>query len=395
MKKGKTIAEILLILLFAVSLFLFWLGPILGGKELSETENRALTAFPDLTLQGFTEKTFQDDLENALGDRLLGSEEIRSAVRDGEAAILEWEQALLYRLNPRLKDGYVQIAEGYYAYDGDEHRIVEKPLAYSQPAEELAAFAREINGLPGVRKYLYFIENSRSVNFDRPEENGKAYEWVCSFFRLDGRAEFAVPDYETYCRYFYQTDHHWNHLGSYRGYTEIVSMLKPGDPPVAPAGETETTVVFNGSYARQTKSLRATEHFAVYDFALDRHAVTINGKRGTYGRLNAYIKGKYNDADLTNHYANCYGGEYGEIVYDFGDHGRGTLLLISSSYSNPINALIASHFDQTYVIDLRYYEEYAGHPFRPAPYAAEHGVDTVLLLGDIQMFDEIGKGGDH
>ena len=56
---------------------------------------------------------------------------------------------------------------------------------------------------------------------------------------------------------------------------------------------------------------------------------------------------------------------------------------------------IASHYDQTRVIDLRYYESWAGHAFDPAAYVREHGIDTVLLLGDIRLFlpGSDGEGG--
>ena len=89
---------------------------------------------------------------------------------------------------------------------------------------------------------------------------------------------------------------------------------------------------------------------------------------------------------MTNHYGNCFGGDFGEIVYDFGTEGKGNLLMVASSYSNPINALIASGYDKTYVIDLRYYEVWAGEPFDPAAYCEKYGIDTVLLLGDVRLF---------
>ena len=94
----------------------------------------------------------------------------------------------------------------------------------------------------------------------------------------------------------------------------------------------------------------------------------------------------YSDEPLTNHYANCYGGEYGEIVYDTGSSGKGILLLVASSYSNPINGLLASHFDRTYVIDPRYYAEWAGKELDLEAYAAEKEITDLLLLGDIDFF---------
>ena len=395
MKKSAAAGRVLFVAAWAASLLLLGLVPVRGQKDISETENRGLAHFPMLTVSGFLDGSFQDALEKALGDQLLFSEEVRSAVRDTQAEILSAEQETLYHLNPALKSGYTQIAPGYYAYRGDEHRIVEKPKPEADRAA-LRAFADGVNSLAGARRCLYFINNSRSVDFDRPDSGETVFDSVISCFRLDAAGEFAFQDYEDYCRWFYQTDHHWNHRGSYRGYREIMSLLKPDDPLLEPEAEVELPVVFNGSYARQTKSLRADERFTVYSFSLPKHAETLNGKRGTYGRLNAYLKGRYAEDSLTNHYANCYGGEYGEIIYDFAQPEAGRLLLIASSYSNPINGLIASHYDQTYVIDLRYYEEWAGRPFDIVSYAAEKEIDDVLLLGDIEMFlgGTTGKGGE-
>ena len=387
MEKQKKALQIGLIVLSAASLLLFWLIPLIGQKDISETENRSLARLPAFSAEAFLSGAYQDALESAVGDQLLFSEQTRSFVKGAQASVLAAEQALLQRLNPSLVSSYTQIADGYYAYRGDEHRIVEKPqLDEEAEAPGVAAFAEPFNRLEGVSRYLYFVNNSRSMDFDHPENNARVYDWIRSFFTLEGAACFDSENYEDFCRWFYQTDHHWNDEGFYRGYTEILAMLKPDETPVGPGERLVTDAVFNGSYARVTKSLRADEPFVVRSFDLPKHAVTLNGKRGNYGRLKAYQTGRFSAEPLTNHYANCYGGDYGEIVYDFVTEGKGRLLLIASSYSNPINALLASHYDETRVIDLRYYEAYAGHAFDPAAYVREHGVDTVLILGDVKLF---------
>ena len=398
MKKQKTALRICFILLSAASLLLFWLVPFIGQKEISETENRSLAKLPVFSAGSFLSGEYQDSLENAVGDQLLFSEEVRSFVRGAQASVLAAGQDLLSRIDPSLRGGYAQIADGYYAYQSDEHRIVEKLRDYTGSADAVAAFAEPFNRLEGVRRFLFFINNSRTMDFDHPKNNEEVYSWIRSFFLLEGGcACFTSSDYVDYCRWFYQTDHHWNEQGFYRGYIEIMWMLKPEDMCIGPGECLETDAVFNGSYARVTKSLRADEHFIVRSFDLPKHTVTMNGKRGTYGRLKAYQSGRFPSEPLTNHYANCYGGDYGEIVYDFGTEGKGRLLLVASSYSNPINALIASHFNQTYVIDPRYYEDYAGQSFDPSAYVKEHGIDTVLLLGDVKLFlsgAETEGGGD-
>ncbi len=377
--------SILFLAVFAVSVCVFLAGTVFGGKEISGLENRTLEAFPELTAQSFLSGGFQDGLEKALGDRLTGSETIRSLVRDGQAGVLRVEQGVLYAMDPSLQNGYTQAAEGYYFYGGDTNRIVEKPAEDAGTENRIRAMAELVNAVPGVKVYLYFVQNSRSVDFDRPEEGERLYGLVRDAFRTEGSAAFSFTDYGDYKQWFYQTDHHWNNRGSYRGYREIVSLMGLGEP--LEAGEEITfPFVFNGSYARKTSQLCADEPFRVYSFTVPAHTVTLNGKRGKYGRMDAYLKGRYETEPLTNHYSNCYGGEYGEIVYDFGTEDRGNLLIIANSYSNPINALIASHFDRTAVVDPRYWEQQAGKPFDPAACAVEAGADTVLLLGDIQLF---------
>ena len=394
MKDHRQIVASVCILLFAVSVVLFLLPAAVSGREISQLENRTLTAFPVLSTDTYLNSSFQDDLEDALGDHLLGSETIRSLVRDGQAKALNAEQEILYAINPSLKTGYSQIMDGYYSYNGDVSRIVEKPADLAAWTEQLQNFAEQVNTIPGVRTFLYFIRNSRSVDFDHPENSDALYNWICSFFQCEKIGAFSFTDYDDYCRWFYQTDHHWNDRGSYRGYCEIVNLMELGSP-VEHGEETEFPFVFNGAYARQTSRLCANEPFRVYSFDLPKHTVTLNGKRGKYGRLDAYLKGRYETDPLTNHYANCYGGEDGEIVYDFGTEGNGNLLVIASSYSNPINALIASHFDRTTVVDPRYWEKWTGKPFDPASCAEAAEADTILLLGDIRLFtsDLAGEGG--
>ena len=57
--------------------------------------------------------------------------------------------------------------------------------------------------------------------------------------------------------------------------------------------------------------------------------------------------------------------------------------------------LLASHFNNTYSVDLRYYEAYMGEKFSFDQYVEEHGVNQVLLIGNIDYFimDEFLLGG--
>ena len=392
-KSGLRCAGVVLLALFAFPMVLTALIPIVGQRDESVQENRTLKKLPAWTAQGFLSGAFQDDLEDALIDQLPLGEPVKGAVLDAKNGLLKTQQQLLFALRPDLKSNYSLIADGYYHYAGDAHRIVEKPKAYD--AAHLEALAASFRGLPDVK--IYFIENSRTVDFDHPAEENEALRQTLAAFAPAAWDVFPVEDYESYCRNFYQTDHHWNCEGSYEGYRAVYRLLHGTEEGMIPAGDTVgTDAVFQGSYARQTHDLCADETFAFKTFDLPKFTTEINGRRRAYGNTAMYARGKYPTDSLANHYANCFGGDFGQIVYDFGTEGKGKLLLVASSYSNPINALIAAGYDQTYVVDLRYYQEWAGKPFDPVSYCEENGIGTVLLLGDVNLFfvDGPEEGGE-
>ena len=313
---------------------------------------------------------------------------MKTAVLDAQNSAAAGERALLLRAFPSLKSGYEQIAEGYYHYGGDEHRIVERPSDWSGYEERLAAFAQVWAAPCDVPRYLYFIENSRSIDMDDPEAGHAVAQRVAEAIGADETAVFRVDGYESYAARFYQTDHHWNREGSYEGYQAIIRLLLGEEEPLQqPTGEVTVDAVFQGSYARQTHVLCADERFSFYVFDdVPRQTVLIDGKRGTYGRMAAYEKGKYPTDELRNHYAYCYGGDYGRVEFVTGTSGRGTLLVIAASYSNAIDSLIASHFDRTIYLDPRYYETEDGSPFDLAAFCEAEQVDRLLYLGDIALF---------
>ncbi len=388
----------ILIAMFAVPVLLEPAGLLRGPQLVSKTENRTLTQYPELSIQSFLDGTFQNTLEDALGDQMMFSDEIKETAQDGHLAIQSLQKKLLYAAQPELKDGYTQIVDGYYHYNAEENRIVEKAQDYSDGQEHLEKMAQQFQEIPGTRLCLYFIENSRVIDFDHPGKPDEVYTRVTEAFQPDAADVFRISGYDEYKKYFYQTDHHWNYLGAYKGYQAICRMLHPGNEEKAQIQPTETIelpVIFQGSYARQTHLLCADEKFTFQVFDLPEYRTVIQGKQGTYGHMSLYLKGKYPADSLRNHYAYCFGGDYGQIEYVFGDQGRGNLLLVASSYSNPINALIAAGYDHTWVVDLRYYASWAGEEFQPESFCREHEIQDILLLGDANFFfvDDMEKGG--
>ena len=102
-----------------------------------------------------------------------------------------------------------------------------------------------------------------------------------------------------------------------------------------------------------------------------------------YGNQDAYFDGSCRDP---LQYSSFYGGDAGELHITTGRTDRDNLLLIGESYDNAIVKLLASHFHNTYAVDLRYYSVQMGKNFHLASYLAEHDIQKVLLIGNIDYF---------
>ena len=384
--KHHRLAQLALLMGCALPVLLLLIVPFRGQRDVSIRENRSLSRFPAFSLSSFAAGDYQKALESALGDQYPWGEEIKGAVLDAQNAASRLEGEALTALFPGAGQAYAEITPGYCHFAGDAHRIVEKPWDLSDETG-LRSTAALFNAAENMKKFVYFIRNSRTQDFTRPDaENAAAFDAVRSAYRAEGYACFSAGDYEEYCRLFYQTDHHWNKDGADRGYREILRLLGVEEEPAPIEKDWTFDVVFNGSYARQTKVLCADEKFSAYSYPAAKMKVTLSGKKGQYGHQALYEKNRFPTDELRNHYAYYYGGDYGEILIDSGRKTGRSLLLIADSYSNPLNLLLARHFDRTCVIDLRYYEQDMGKPFDVNSCAAEYQLDTLLMLGDAALF---------
>lgn len=385
--KNHRVACWLLIIGCALPVLWLWSVFITGQKDVSQIENRTLTRLPAPDLSGFVSGRFQSELENALGDQYPLGDEIKSHVLNTRNHISAAESSILKSLAPDAGFSYTEIIPGFYHYADDTRRIVEKPWNQVMDVLQMASVSDLLDQAGNVRKYVFFVRNTRAQDFTSSEaENNAAFDLIRSVVHADAYDQLAVSGYDEFCGFFYQTDHHWNHRGADEGYRRILAMMLPDETPLSPDREWTFDVVFNGSYARQTRLLCADEPFRVYSYPLPKMKTVLNGKNGQYGHQSIYEKNRFPTDELRNHYAYYYGGDYGEIRIDSGRSDGRNLLMIADSYSNPLNLLLASHFDKTCIIDLRYYEKDTGTPFDISRYISEHRITDVLLLGDIAFF---------
>ena len=181
-------------------------------------------------------------------------------------------------------------------------------------------------------------------------------------------------DYDEFRKLFYKTDHHWNYVGSYQGYLDILDEMGIQNP-YQPTGTFTHHEAFFGSHARALRNYDFEEEFVVYLFNLPHFKTYVNGQAKPYGNHEKYISHDYTYDKNKNYYGEYYGDDYAEVIFDFNQSEKENLLIISNSYSNPINELLAAHFNKTFVIDPRGNVE-----FRAEEYVSAKSIDKIVVI---------------
>ena len=374
-------ADILFIIVLLVVLIAGLARTLLFPKDINAYENRYAQKVSELSAESYLSGTFQEDTEAALNDQIPLS--LRMKQLCNYVSVYPTVRSLQAMVDNGLDGDHtfdVNGSSGVLFYRGilcytprDLEEVT--PVLEENSAGLNAWFAEN----PGVDFYAYYVESDSMMDFEAKTNTGIA-DRLLSLLALpeERKGAFRIGSFDRYVQYFYQTDHHWNYLGSYQAYTELVSLLGLGEPLV-PTGVQEDIGRMCGSRAKTIGAQGIlSESFSAFTFDLPLMTITQGGAPVAYGNEEAFLRGE-GALELT--YGNFYGGDPGEIVFDTRDPGRENILILGDSYDNAILKLLASHFGKTYSVDLRNYQAETGETFRLTDYLAARDIHKVLLIG--------------
>ena len=367
-------------LFFVVGFYTLIKNPV----KTSEAENRTLTEFQHFTIKGFLDGSFQSNFENALSDQFPGSEKIRTVYGETIGNLPSWG------VNELACDGrYIFLDGKQYTntfFDCDDYIISppmtedpkQKKVLETNILEEDIKKYNHINSISDT--YYYFIEEAQSFNF----ATGERVLDLETTLRKELKGHYSIAslqfnNYEEFKKIYYKTDHHWNHFGQLQGYQDIIKLLGINTTAVNTELATNHEYYF-GSKARDSRIYNSADEFVFYTMDLPPHDTFVNRKKQEYGHQEDYLNHKYKSTRLFNHYGYVFGGDYGEVLFDFHQPERGNLLIISNSFDNPINSWIAQYFNKTYAVDLRHYKNHIGEKFVLSEYIKNNNIDKTLLI---------------
>lgn len=362
----------LFVLSFLAIIFSFLIKIIIfGQKDIVLIENRSSNKIPTFSIKNFLDSSYQNKLEDAVIDQSFGSETLKLNILNMNNKIFK------IFVNNSEKNGYHLVAKDTYEYEDSQYLVYyPKNNSYFKDNEELAKkIANQYESISIDSKYLYFINSDRSINFDKV--NNDLCNNVFSLYPSFKKSYLKINNFEDYKKFFYKTDHHWNYLGSYEGYKDIINLLFDNiEPTLVPEETLEFDNITYGSKAQTSKFYDYKENFKAYKFNTGTFKTYINGEEKEYGHKSYYYKNVNNlSKDEIIYYGYFYGDDYKEVIYDFNNYDKDNLLIIGFSDTNAINELVAYHFNKTFIVDLRHYNN-----FNVEQYIINNKIDKVLLV---------------
>ena len=349
-----------LIAVFLILIFGFALATILGpDRERSELENRTLAQKPKVSLESIIDGSFESGYEDYLTDqfifrdtwvtmktnidRMLGENKINDVYFADDHYLIEAHTntftADRAQTNIQLLSSFMNKISR--EYDSQHATVMIVPNAVDILKDKLPAFASPYN------EEDYIKEISASL------PDGIFYNTSSVL------AEHADEDI------YYRTDHHWKTLGAFyafRGWAQKAGLgeVRADDYTVETVSED-----FSGTVAARVGIGNIKDSIQIYHPKDEPELVL------TYNNSDDVRHTMYQESQLDTHdqYGVFFGGNTGliEIKKEAGEEaassGRATpdsgtgrrILVIKDSYANCFIPFLTDHFDETDVVDLRYY----------------------------------------
>ncbi len=262
---------------------------------------------------------------------------------------------------------YKNIVDNYYIlkseYNSDElDKRIEKQINF-------------YNYLSEKSEVYIYLPNRYEFNYDTELDTKNMADFV-DYFKSNINKNIIVDTLETdnYHEYFYKTDHHWNGYGALKGYQEIMNML--GLTPKNYEVKKLDNIKYRGAMVKSAADTSIFENFYYIDANLEyKTNITENLKpRKVEIKSNPFY----------DYYVAYYYGMYGEVIYDYENPRKENVLILGDSYVWSIDYLIASYFNKTHVINLRFLDS-----FDYEKYITDNKITKVIVVNETQttLFD--------
>lgn len=281
-----------------------------------------------------------------------------------------------------------------------EDRLIRSSLVYDQA--NIQSVQKSVNFINQFRKdinseydvFAYFVMSPHHSKYVYPDDNIDKIMPIIDQLEVP-HDYFKINSISDVVKNYLRTDHHWNSIGSYKGYRELIKLVCGDDEKIYSPVDRYcfNDFPFYGTLSRETAfSVDVTpDILCKLVFKLPPYQLTVDGDpRDEYGNLSYYISGDASREKGYDHYNFLFQKRAAEIKFDTGRSDLKDILVISDSMSNPIRELIASHFNKSYFVSLDIM--HIKDPFfKIESYMDDNQIDQVVFF---LSFDNLMTGGE-
>ncbi|USG67896.1 DHHW family protein [Brevibacillus ruminantium] len=365
-KTNRKLPGLLLLLFISVIAALNLFAP---DRTFSESENRMLEQLPHFSWKTLMAGTFTSDFEKYVSDQFV--------LRD------LWIEA------KSETDRIMGKKESNGVYLGKDGFMLKKftPPSDEDLKEKIAAIHAFCDATPDLTKYMMLVPTAQSVLTDKlpsyASDNGElAYrekvqrslrenlQIVDVYPALAGKREQSL---------FYKTDHHWTTTGAYEAY-QVLGREMGFEPKVKDDFRIEkVTDTFYGSLYSKSGYRHVKPDSIEFFLPKDNGRSSVEYVDEQQSTDSLYAMENLRKKDK---YAVFLNGNHGLIKITTGNREGRKLLVVKDSYANSFLPFLAEHFQEMYVVDLRYYEG------NLQKLILEQHLNEMLLLYNVQTFFE-------
>lgn len=273
---------------------------------------------------------------------------------------------------------------------GENHLIFTKiglsaaKAGFDKKADNINALAKTY---PEIQFNNFYIETDVDIDFVGGKITHDLSNYLDEQFNDNVRfSSLNINSVDEYINGFYRTDHHWDTERQLIGYQSLIKFLKGPDEPLVDFDLYLTNLAYNGYKSRLLNEFTTTDVFKFLVPKVPRSEVYINDVKSTYGKKYSYLKGEFTQETAANYYGDCNGADYALVEFHYNQPSKPNAVIFIDSFSNPLKEAIASHYNNTYYVDFRYYETAYGKPFDFSEFIKDKDISVVVNLGYYYFF---------
>ena len=334
--------------------------------EYSELENRYLQKFPKVTLSGILDGSFAEDVENYLNDHFIGRN-----------FFVKLKAGVEYLTGKQENNGVYACSNDY---------LIEKPAAYNQTLiDNNITAVKNLNDIGRYNVSVAVIPPAYEIMREQLPENvyqdtvAKLNQRLAECFsQTDIKNIDTTEDLRKYNEdyLYYRTDHHTTSHGAFIIYNKLSDAL--GYTPLSGTDFKISDVSREFLGTTYSKALKYITPDVITEYKpLETARFKVKFPYDDREADSMYFP---EHLDTKDKYSYFLDGNHALTVIESPNKNGKKLAIFRDSYANCTVPMMANHFEEIHMIDLRYYNDDV------IGYLAENNIEDVLFLYSSQTF---------